>query len=403
MFCREKFRLIILSLIIVTIWGCEKNIPEPNARGLRNLDEEEKAFIDRSNRLAFSFLKSLDRIEPHKNLSFSPLSIGMSMGMIYNGIEWSEKSRIDSLLGFSESGMRVNKTFNELTTLLQKIDENVNISFSNSFWYNRKYSLNDSFRDKIMAYYGAEAEGLNFANAHTPGYIRRIISSRLNQEIQYPDIPIPENCETLLINSVSFSGKWAFPTTGLISDAPFNGSRGGCMFEVAQGAIVQVFQDDFKQIVDIPYGNSQYSMTIVSPHNLQGFAAIRDMDYEDLLVSLEQSEPCRYDVALPLFGSGYRTNQVQFFSDYGISLTPEQLNMGTSMFNDPGPSKIDVALHESYLIPSTSSLHLQPAPYDENVFNGETALVLDKPFLYFIREKHTGIILFAGKFLHPDI
>src|SRR5690606_8985285 len=113
MYRKGSCRFILLMALAALCWGCEKNIPEPSAREPRALNAEERAFVDHSNRFAFSFLSKLLEDNPHHNLFFSPLGIGMSLGMVYNGIDNAVKKRIDSMMNFNGSAMQVNKTFNE--------------------------------------------------------------------------------------------------------------------------------------------------------------------------------------------------------------------------------------------------------------------------------------------------
>lgn len=393
-------RIILLIALAALWWGCEKNIPEPNAHEPRSLNAEEKALVDHSNRFAFSFLNRLHEANPHQDLFFSPLGIGMSLGMVYNGIDGSVKTRIDSMMNFNGSAMQVNKTFNELSALIRSIDDNVIISFGNSFWYNREYTLNDRFKDRIMAYYGAEAEGLNFQSSHTPDYIRRLVNNQVARRFENLDLPIPSLCQALLINATGFTGKWAAPVSELIVGIPFNGRKNSRLFELSRDAMVGYYEDDVIRVVDIPYGNNRFSMTVVMSLSPEHFP-LSGVDSDALSDYLRLCETHKADLALPQIGSGYRTDLKKLFQSYHIALIPEKQDAESFMFHEPAPGKIDEAIHESYIAPFYDINEVSKVDFNASLLDSDHLILIDRSFVYFIREKHTGIILFAGKFLTP--
>jgi serine protease inhibitor len=384
-----------LFFIVLTLWGCEKNMLEPgNPAELRSLTFEEKALIEQSNHVAFEFLSHLNQKDPGNNLFFSPLSIGIALGMMNNGMDHQGNEHFNKLMGFSGSDVQVNKTFSELTSLLKKIDKDVSITLSNSFWHHRKYVMDNIFKDKIMAYYNADAEGVNFESAHTSNYINRVISIKMNKDIEKINYPILENYETLQINAVSFSGKWTYSPEVILNGKKFNGDD-NANFEFVRNAIVCVYQDDNNKIIDVPYGNGQYSMTMVMSKQAST-SGKGGISFDEFKHYLTNADTARYDLYLPVMGAQYQFNLNDLISKYDIDF-PENYNY---MFAGPGPKKIDAVMQGAYLDPPLFQKTLPLITGHDFTIN-DRSLIVDKPFLYFIREKHTGIILFAGKFLSP--
>jgi serine protease inhibitor len=379
-----------LFLVVFVILGCEKNIPEPgNVPELRNLTFEESALIEQSNKTAFDLLSILNDKEPDKNVIFSPLSVGMAFGMINNGINSSGADPFNT--GFTGSNVQINKAFNELSGLLRKIDKKVDISLSNSFWYHRKYVMDDLFKDKIMAYFDADAEGVNFESAHTSAYINRVVSAKVNKDIEKVNYQVPNHYETLQINAISFSGKWAFDPEVIVNGKSFNGN-GGAKYEFIRNAIIRLYQDENKQIIDVPYGNGHYSMTIIMP----GETADWQFSFDDFQKDLAKADTARFNLYLPVMEAQYQFNLKDLVSFYetALPIKPDYIFLGNA------PNKIDAIMQGAYLGPPLSQ-NLIPSVWEENSTVSERAIKVDKPFLYFVREKHTGIILFAGRFLYP--
>jgi serine protease inhibitor len=381
-----------LFFLVVTLWGCEKNIPEPGiVPELRPLTIAEKALIEHSNRTAFDVLAHLNKKDPNNNLFFSPLSIGMALGMINNGIRDNGSVPYNPIMAFMGSDIQVNKAFNELAGLLKNIDRNVQITVSNSFWYHRKYSMNDIFKDMIMAYYDADAEGINFESAHTPVYINRLISSRMNINIDKVNYQVPGHYESLQINAIGFSGKWTYNPEVIMSGKTFNGN-GGAKYEFIRNAVVRHFQDDEKRIIDVPYGNGQYSMTIIVPEINMDW----EIGFDEFNKDISRADTSRFDLYLPVMEAQYQFNLNDLLSIYNVA----QPITTDDMFSGSGPQKIDAVIQGAYLDPPLVQNPVTPVRFDNSLVS-ERAVLIDRPFLYFITEKHTGIVLFAGKYLNP--
>jgi serine protease inhibitor len=362
-----------------------------NLKELRPITFEEQLLIEQSNQLTFEFLTQLSEKEPNSNVFISPFSIGMAMGMIYNGVDEQGKKQLNSMMGFSGSEIMVNKTFNQLTELLKRIDKDVKISIANSFYHDRKFVLNELFKDKIMAYYDADAEALNFESTHASNYINRIFSIKMNRDIEKINFPISSDYNTLQINAVGFSGKWTY-NPEVIIEGRFD--KIDAQFEFTRNAIVQIYEDETKKIIDIPYGNGQYSMTIFMP---QTALKNQTFEYRELQDFLINADTARVDLFLPVITTNYQFNLKNIINKHQVYLNPEMNH--NAMFIGNAPSQLDAMIQEAYLEPF--SLSILPLITDQDFLRSSRSQIVDKPFVYFIREKHTGIILFAGKFKNP--
>ena len=157
-------RFFLLLLTIVMIWACDTSSPEPHkASELRQITSQERLLINQSNQLLFRYLKVLNKEYGADNLFFSPVSIGMTLGMVNNCAVGETKNQILNSSGFKGfSEIEINKSFFELSRFLQNLDQDVTIGLSNSFWYKQNVNVDQTFTDLIMAYYDAEAEAVNF-------------------------------------------------------------------------------------------------------------------------------------------------------------------------------------------------------------------------------------------------
>lgn len=396
----DKARLIsILFILSLGLWACESDSPEPaNTPQLRELTNDERSLIEQSNELAFKLLNRLDGNHPDKNLFFSPASVAMTMGMLYNGAEQNTKSDIGEIIGCEAcSEIQVNKTFNGLFDFINSLDQKVRIDLANSLWFDRKYAINELYRDQIMAYFGAETEGVNFSTSHSANYINRILGARLNKDLQFINPELSRQYGAVMLNAGAFTGQWAFPVTRVVEKHPFrlnNNSRLTHTFEVAENAAFNVYRDDKMFLVQAPYGNGQFSMIFLSANHADLYRIKDALQPGAISFALNHADTVRGNLYIPEIQAQYQTNLKQVISDLGFSFSNE------GIFQNPTSKEIDQILHAAYLDQTNKTI--PPITYYQNVGQSKREIKIDQPFYYFVREKHTGMILFAGKFLRPE-
>ncbi len=86
--------------ILIVFSGCDKELAEIDGNKiLRKLSVQDQELINATNSLSLDVMKAEYLQNGQENLFFSPVSVGMALGMIYNGVGENEKSQILHILG----------------------------------------------------------------------------------------------------------------------------------------------------------------------------------------------------------------------------------------------------------------------------------------------------------------
>jgi serpin B len=159
-------------------------------------------------------------------------------------------------------------------------------------------------------------------------------------------------------------------------------------------------KDNLAQYIDLPYGNKAYSMTVILP--LSGkttsdvLSSLNSTKFNEILNSLSNQ---KVDLYMPRFKTGSKflmNNELQnmgmnlsFYSDLADlhRISDEQLFISKVIHN----TQIEVNEDGTEAAAVTSVEVGTTAIMDQNIMR------VDKPFIFVIRERSTGVILFAAK------
>ena len=413
-----KSKILALSLIIFTAVlmssSCEgkhneivlNNLPEPIKIELRS-SEIEMVRSDQS--FAFNFLSYVyaeESAEENNSFMISPLSLSMALAMTMNGADGETKSVMLEALklkGFSDE--EINSYYKKLREALLSTDPSTKLSIANSIWTNQNVVIKDEFVGKNRDYFNSSVESVNFSDRKTAGLINDWASKNTNGLIKKVIESTSSDYLIYLLNAIYFKGMWV---------SEFNRSNTHPKpFMLENGATVNVemmnqtekfnYKDnELMQLVELPYGNSAFSMIVMLPKEekklLDVIRALNNSDYwAGLKSGLIEHE---VELFLPKFKTEYskKLNKVLTDMGMGLAFTNDAEFSGMSDI----PAKIDFVKQDTYIsvdeigteaaAVTTVGMVMTSMPSEPQkvVFNA------NRPFIYVIQENYTGSILFMG-------
>lgn len=413
-----KSKILALSLIIFTAVlmssSCEgkhneidlNNLPEPIKIELRS-SEIEMVRSDQS--FAFNFLSYVyaeESTEENNSFMISPLSLSMALAMTMNGADGETKSVMLEALklkGFSDE--EINSYYKKLREALLSTDPSTKLSIANSIWTNQNVVIKDEFVGKNRDYFNSSVESVNFSDRKTAGLINDWASKNTNGLIKKVIESTSSDDLMYLLNAIYFKGMWV---------SEFNRSNTHPKpFMLENGATVNVemmnqtekfnYKDnELMQLVELPYGNSAFSMIVILPKEekklLDVIRALNNSDYwAGLKSGLIEHE---VELFLPKFKTEYskKLNKVLTDMGMGLAFTNDAEFSGMSDI----PAKIDFVKQDTYIsvdeigteaaAVTTVGMVMTSMPSEPQkvVFNA------NRPFIYVIQENYTGSILFMG-------
>ena len=100
-----------------------------------NLTVRQLAKVNADNRFAFKMFGEVSAMKG-ANTFFSPLSLNMALGMLYNGASGDTRSEMAETLGMAGfSDAEINEYYRKMSQALLNIDPLTDIGIANSIWY----------------------------------------------------------------------------------------------------------------------------------------------------------------------------------------------------------------------------------------------------------------------------
>ena len=404
-------------LALVVLAACnDPNAPSGSAPRItaltRALSSGEQAVIGASNAFGFGLLRELDKTRADSNIFMSPLSASMALGMTMNGAAGQTFEEMRGALAFgTQPAAEINASYRSLIDMLRGLDATVDFRIANSIWYRNGFPFEQAFLDESRQYFDAKVAGLDFASASAVPTINDWVKQSTSGNIdKIVDGPIDADVVMYLINAIYFNGSWTtrFDKSQTRTE-PFN-SIGGATAPIAmmrRTDTIRVAETADAQVVDLPYGGGAYAMTILLPKqgkSMREVVATLTADSWQSAVAgtstrqVELQMPkftLRWEALLndPLQALGMR----QAFEGGAADFTRMSRPAGNRLYISKVKQKSFVDVHEE----GTEAAAVTSVEIRVTCACGPQVIRIDRPFIFAIRERLSGTILFLGKIVRP--
>jgi serpin B len=362
--------------------------------------------VSQDNEFAFDLFKKTLTTSKETNVFISPLSVSIALGMAWNGANGQTRTEMETALKMS--GMTVsdiNEYYKVMQSTLPSIDPTTKLSIANSLWYRTGFPVKTSFLKVNTDYFNAYVKEMDFSKAWAVDTINNWCSAKTNKMIPSVLTEIPSEIVMYLVNAVYFKGIWRkkFDKANT-KEANFTNELGNTMKVnmMYQKDTFAYKSDAYAQYLDMPYGNKAFSMTVILPADGKTTSDVLSSLTVDKWNSIISYMPTsEVEVYLP-----------RFSNKNNLSLIPPLQSMGMNLAFSDNADFTNIA-DANLLISSIK--HVTNIEVTEQgteaaavtiIGVGVTSMPIkpptpvfnvNKPFLYVIREKSTGVILFIGK------
>ena len=403
----------LLSLTAILGWtACSDSPTEPGPPERitelpRALTVAELELLGAGNRFGVDLLGELAASPAADNLFFSPLSASMALGMTLNGADGTTFDEMRQTLGFGELDQAaINESFKTLLELLQELDPSVTVQIANSVWHELTREVAPDFLDRVREYFEAQVEGVNFGDPATLVRINDWVSEKTEDRIPSILNGLPAGVVMVLLNAIYFQGDWTeafdpedtqpgpFTREDGVSVAAELMSREG-MFGYRRGTD--------HQVVEIPYGGQAFVLTAVLPDP--------GVSVTDLVVRLDEPtwsawvdglDSARVHVRLPKFELEWEAELNEPLKKLGMVDAFEAGSADFSRAFPGGGPWIDKVFQKSFVKVDEVGTEAAAVTAVVIVESAPAMLSLDRPFLFAIRERLSGTVLFLGVLQDPS-
>lgn len=292
-------------------------------------------------------------------------------------------------------------------------DVRLHLSVANGIWIQKGYAYNADFLETIHAMIEAETATLDFAGHPSEACeaINAWVAERTHGRIGSMLSPnqVAPLTRAIVGNALYFKAKWQdeFHESKRGHFYLLDGTRVETQMMVGEfGGLNYVQQPDF-WAVELPYYRRPISMVLLVP-NSQG---------EDALAALERQMSSRWSEILDARAQWNAViltmPQFKVRGSHSLSSTLSPLGLNaifapgadfSGISDEPGFA-VDEILHDAYIsvdqygteaAAATLAMTLGFTP------RAQVPLTIDRPFLFLVSDKSSGVILFLGRFEKPE-
>lgn len=348
-----------------------------------------------------------------ENIFFSPLSLYTSLSILYEGADGTTRQKIKEVLEFYDDDQRLRSGFESMMTYYNSLITENQLILANALWFQQDYPLSDNFVKIIRQYYQGEVDELDFCNHpdqsaqqinqwifdKTLGKIENIVSEEMIDPLTV----------MILTNAIYFRGIWKYQFDPEMTDSMFFFVSSDKKVKVPMMLIndeelfFQYTENENLQALELPYQGENLVMTIILP--TQNLSEVEpEFDYEKLAGILDDLHPENVTVYLPRFSFNTKYILNDYLSDLGLAeiFSPDS---DFSRISDHNNLFVNLILHQALVEVNEQGTEAAAATVVMIAANGhgyQKVFYANRPFVFMIREKNSGSILFMGRLVDPS-
>ncbi|MEJ2202686.1 MAG: serpin family protein [Gemmatimonadota bacterium] len=397
---------LLLTLLVAVIIGCGDAVGpanQPIDELPRNLTAPEMAVIANSNAFGLELWREVAARDERTNLVLSPLSASMALGMTLNGAAAETFDAMRSTLGFGTlSQEEINEAYSGLIELLTTLDPDVVFTIANSVWANDQVTFHEAFLQAVAEAFDAQVESRDFSAPSTLDEINAWVDQKTQGKIDRILEELRPELVMLLLNAIYFDGAWQTrfdpADTRTATFFPSGGGTVDVEMMTLENQEVPFAATSEYAAVELPYGGGPFAMLVVVPSAgtdartfLQG---LTPSAWESIAGSLSVREVDA--VSIPRWTLNYDGLLNDALKAMGMDVA-----FGTGAdFTNMSPAGdqfcISFVRQKTFIEVDEEGTTAAAVTAVGVALTSFTGIIADRPFLFAIRERLSGTLLFVG-------
>jgi serpin B len=364
------------------------------------------ALVRAQNAFALSLLSALRDLEPEKNLAVSGYSVHQVLAMLHAGAAGTTAEELGRVLGAGLPPERLHATLNALDLELRTRGDDVTLAIANRVWAQKGLPVLPAFLDHLTRHYGAPMAVTEFAAAPEAAraaindWIRRATGDKIPELFRGGSI----NAQTRLVlaNALYLDAPWKYKLRAGTEKQPFERLDGTSV------PVPMMYHDDFLPsaadyqagwaAVELPYRGEELAMVVIAPLDLRRFES---------RLTLEQLE----DIFAKIKHGGIHLSIPRFKFSFHASLKETLMKLGLpSLFGAADLSgitgkpelSVEHFEHEVFVDVDEEGTKAAAASGAALPLSHGPTVDVRRPFLFAIRDRLTGALLFLGRVVDPS-
>lgn len=374
------------------------------------LTEKQQEVVDSANNFAFRLFDPLiTEAKGGENILISPFSISSALTMALNGAAGETYDEMLKTLCLDGKTLEeINDAYLKLLSDMVPVDERVIVEIANSLWIEKNFVVKPPFINTLTTCFKAETGYFDVTDPGAKDVINGWIEDKTHDKIKNMIESIDPATVMFLINAVYFNGKWRYQfDADATTNKPFYFSSGSsaAVPTMYNKTNLNVFKCTDATLVELPYGQGNYAMVVLLPDEGKtpaDIAAGLDAETWEGWMELLGSNTCEVHLRIPKFKYGYNRSLKYDLKSLGMEAAFTDFADFSNITDDQ--ICISNVIHQSFIETNEEGTEAAAATIVTFITTSNPSLFevdINRPFLYFIREKSTGTILFMGKVENP--
>ncbi|MGD0462890.1 MAG: serpin family protein [Tepidisphaeraceae bacterium] len=351
---------------------------------------------------------------PHGNLLYSPLSVYSALMMTAAGARGQTAREMSAVLRVADaSSPEAHAAEALLLGCLQESDQDFQLRIASALWAQQGTQCLPAFQNLLQGDYHTVVSGIDFrdpplASRAINDWVARQTAGKIS-ELFSPET-LPADTRMVLANAIYFKADWQSPfLPGLTRQADFHvagQAKPEPRLMMRTSGFFPYAQNDQFQAIELPYKGEKVAMLILLPRSIDALGKLESIFSANLLADvvarLEQEQA---EVAIPKFTFSARFGLASKLKEMGM---PAAFTSGQADFSGID-SQTDLFLsevvHKAYVAVDEQGTEAAAAT---GIVMAPTAVMMprmtftaDHPFLFIIRDRSSGAMLFLGRVDDP--
>lgn len=360
------------------------------------------------------------------NIIWSPASVAVALAMTRQGAVGATGTEMDGALGWTATGADpsvIAPAMNALTAALEARtgtfevngeEVDVTLAIANSLWGQRGLAWGEDFLDTLAREFDAGMRVVDYMT--DPDAARAAINDWVSQETmeRIPELladgTVTRDLRLTLVNAVYMKAPWLSPfsdaATTEVDFAALDGAARRVPMMRSSGTL-RYGEGPTWQAVEIPYAGGELAMVVVLP--AQGALSevetdVADGALDDVVAGLASRE---VNLSLPRFDIESRAELTELMKALGMNAAFEPGGADFSAMTAEEKLFVGFIVHQANITVDEAGTEaaaatavgvgVTSAPVDQPV-----DMVVDRPFIFAIRDTVTGAVVFMGRVGDPS-
>lgn len=394
-----------------------------------SLDPDAKALVESINGFSLDLLREADARDA--NLIISPASVSTAVGFAYRGAVGDTAAQLKTVMRYPFDPEHNLRASGALMATMSFSAKSRDLRTANAIWLQEGMPFNERFEQDMNAYAKAGIGRVNF-QADPDGATRLVnrwvegATSGNIAELLQPGI-VTTNTRAVLVNAAWFKAEWQFPfSKEATRSEPFtaiDGSVSNTSLMHQRGRLA-AFRRDGMSVIQLPYKGGEVALVVFLPDKAGALPKFEESltpkALSRWLADLDKTAPRATVLTLPKLKTRWHSDLAEDLKRMGAPLAFSDDADFSAMARLPYPGgdpkeiglKISHVIHEATIevdeVGSEASAATAvlmgivvsgrpgPPPPPPFVFKA------DKPFLFALRDRRTGLLLFVGRYVRPE-